>query len=310
MAQYVTDPTTGRLVPAGSLQTRPVQTHSVAPAQPMQRSRLDGWQRRERPAAGSTIGYTRFVRIMKVMLPLVAISLIVLVVVYSSAGRENGKVAFTATNVNGLENDRQLVSPKLTGTDGRGQPFTVTAKGATQAPGKARKLSIDEVTADITMQDKSWIQVGAVHGLLDVEGKTLDLNKSINIYSDKGYECHTEKARYDFGTGTLTGEDSINCQGPMGLFTAQRFEGLRAPGVLRFMGGVSTTYTPSQREGRAAKEAETNPEGVAEAVPDNFDAEGTTVLGGPSPSTAPPSAPLTPQQTTAPVPPKPKPATP
>lgn len=306
MAQYVTDPTTGRLVPAGSAAV-PTTTHSVTiPAQPMPRSRLDGWQQRTRPAAGSTLGYTRFVRIMKVMLPLVAISLIFLVVVYSSFRDDNKVITIDSTPMGSLENDRQLVNPKLTGTDGRGQPFTVTAKGATQAPGKTRKLSIDEVTADITMQDKSWVQVGAVHGLLDVEGKTLDLNKSINIYSDKGYECHTEKARYDFGSGTLTGEDAISCQGPMGLFTAKRFEGLRDPGVLRFMGGVSTTYTPSQREGRAAKEAETNPEGVAEAVPDNFDAEGTTILGGAAPEGTPPASP-TPQQALAPVPPKPKP---
>lgn len=302
MAQYVTDPTTGRLVPAGSIAT---STHSVAPVQPMLRSRLDGWQQRARPAAGSTLGYTRFVRIMKVMLPLVATSLVFLVVVYSSF-REENKVTLDTTTMGQVDKDRQLVNPKLTGTDGRGQPFTVTAKGATQAPGKTRKLSIDDVTADITMQDKSWIQVGAVHGILDVEGKTLDLNRSINIYSDKGYECHTEKARYDFGSGTLTGEDAISCQGPMGLFTAKRFEGLRDPGILRFMGGVSTTYTPSQREGRAAQEAESNPEGVAEAIPDNFDAEGTTVLGGPGASPTPSDAP-SPQQTVAPVPPKPKP---
>ncbi|MBP6014496.1 MAG: LPS export ABC transporter periplasmic protein LptC [Alphaproteobacteria bacterium] len=303
MAQFVVDPKTGRLVPAGG-----VTTQAAAAAPP--RSRLDGWEQRVRPAAGSTLGYTRFVRIMKVMLPLVAISLVVLVVVYSSF-RENNKIQLGTTQIGDLQNDRQLVNPKLTGTDGRGQPFTVTAKGATQEPGKTRKLSIDDVTADITMQDKSWVQVGAVHGLLDVEGKTLDLNKSINIYSDKGYECHTEKARYDFGSGLLKGEDPISCQGPMGLFSAKRFEGLRDPGVLRFMGGVSTTYQPSQREGKAAKEAETNPEGAAEPVPDNFDAEGTTILGGPSPDAAVPPAAPSPQQTlAAPVTPKPKPTTP
>jgi lipopolysaccharide export system protein LptC len=194
---------------------------------PAPRTRLDQWQNRARPDAGTTVGYTRFVRIMKVMLPLIACSLIVLVVVYSSKGRE-AKVKIVAQDIGSVDKDRQLVSPKLTGTDGRGQPFTVTAKGATQAPGKARRLTIDEVTADITMQDKSWVQVGAVKGELDVEGKTLDLTNSINIYSDQGYECHTEAARYDFGTGLLKGDAPIKCQGPMGLFTAKKFEGLRA----------------------------------------------------------------------------------
>jgi lipopolysaccharide export system protein LptC len=237
---------------------------------PAPRTRLDQWQNRTRPDAGTTLGYSRFVRIMKVMLPLIASSLIVLVVVYSSGGRDAGrKIAIEGQRIDDITNDRQLVSPKLTGTDGRGQPFTVTAKGATQAPGKARRMTIDEVTADITMQDKSWVQVGAIKGELDVEGKTLDLTNSINIYSDQGYECHTEAARYDFGSGLLKGDAPIKCQGPMGLFTAKKFEGLRDPRVLRFMGGVQTTYVPTARTGEAAVAAETNPEGIAEALPDD-----------------------------------------
>ena len=258
----------------------------------VQRTRLDQWQNRSRPDAGTTLGYSRFVRIMKVMLPLVACSLIVLVVVYSSSGREVGIVRFEGKATGAVDNDRQLVNPKLTGTDGRGQPFTVTAKGATQAPGKARRMTIDEVTADITMQDKSWVQVGAIKGELDVERKTLDLTNSINIYSDQGYECHTEAARYDFGSGLLKGDAPIKCQGPMGLFTAQKFEGLRDPRVLRFMGGVQTTYTPAARTGEAATAAETNPEGIAEALPDDaaYVPPPATV---PAPSATAPQAPRT-----------------
>lgn len=234
------------------------------------RSRLDSWEMRARQRADSTVGYSRFVRIMKVMLPIIAFSLIVLVVVYSSSGREpNSTVAYGGIEVSEVSQDRALVNPKLTGTDGRGQPFTVTAKGASLAPGKARRMTIDEVKADITMQDRSWVQVGAVQGVLDVEGKTLDLAQTINIYSDRGYECHTDTARYDFGSGILKGENPIRCQGPLGVITAQKFEGLRDPGILKFMGGVSTNYFPAARQGEAAEAAVSNPEGIAEAVPED-----------------------------------------
>jgi lipopolysaccharide export system protein LptC len=265
------------------------------------RARFDSWENRERPRVGDVLGYSRFVRIMKVMLPLVAISLIVLVVIYSTTGGDRNKVAFTMGTLDAVDKDRQLVNPKLTGTDGRGQPFTVTAKGATQAPGKARRLTIDEVTADITMQDKSWVQVGAIKGELDVEGKTLDLSNSINIFSDKGYECHTTSARYDFGLGLLKGEKPISCQGPLGLITGQKFEGLRDPGILRFTGGVSTTYFPTAREGTAKGAGETNPEGIAEAVGDEF-------VTNPDEAFIPPAAP-TPSKP-APLQPKPKPVNP
>jgi lipopolysaccharide export system protein LptC len=265
MARYVNDPKTGRLVPS-----------EAAAGAPAQRSRMDNWAFRDRPSAEATVGYSRFVRIMKVMLPLVAFSLIVLVVVYSTMRRDNATIQITATDLKGLTNDKQLVKPKLTGTDGRGQPFTVTADAATAAPGKARNLIFQSVTADVTMQDKSWFQVDAKKGLLDGEAKTLDLTETINIYSDKGYECHTASARYDFGLGLLKGDFPIRCQGPLGIITGKKFEGLRDPGIMRFTGGVTTTYFPAAREGLAAQAAETNPEGIAEALPD--EGGGVTVL--------------------------------
>jgi lipopolysaccharide export system protein LptC len=291
MAQFVNDPRSGQLVQATAA------GGAIAP-----RTRLERWQQRERPRVDATLGYSRFVRIMKVALPIVAFSLIVLVVLYSATGREGGNVAIQFETLSSVDKDRQLVKPKLTGTDGRGQPFTVTANGATQAPGKTRKLSIDDVTADITLQDRSWVSVGAVHGLLDVEGKTLDLTQTINIYSDRGYECHTESARYDFGKGLLKGEKPINCQGPMGLISGQKFEGLRDPGIMRFTGGVSTTYFPTPREGIAKDAAQTNPEGIAEPVPDES-AGGSVVAVEATPLPPPPGGP-------APIQPRPKPPTP
>jgi len=275
MAQFVQDPRTGRLVPAAQ------PAHAGAPAGA--RRPLDGWERRARPSVDGVVGYSRFVRIMKIMLPLVAFSLIVLVVIYSATGGERNSVQITAQSMGAIDKDRQLVAPKLTGTDGRGQPFTVTAKGATQVPGKARRMVFDNVVADVTMQDKSWVQVDAKVGNLDVEAKTLDLTNSINIFSDKGYECHTASARYDFGLGLLKGEQPISCQGPLGLISAKKFEGLREPGIMRFTGGVSTTYFPATREGVARDAAETNPEGIAEAVPDE------TVAASPDAPTTPPN---------------------
>lgn len=257
MARYIQDPATGRLVPA---------------PEPAPRSRLDRWETRARQRADATAGYSRFVRIMKVMLPVIALSLVAMVILYSANGRDGETIRITTTQLKDITADRALLAPKLVGTDGRGQPFTVTAKGASVEPGKARLMTIDDVKADITMQDKSWLQVGATEGVLDVEGKTLDLKRTINIYSDRGYECHTEQARYDFGSGVLKGDKPIKCQGPLGVIAARRFEGMKDPGILKFSGGVSTNYFPAARQGEAADAASTNPEGIAEAVGDDEDA--------------------------------------
>jgi lipopolysaccharide export system protein LptC len=213
------------------------------------------WRERRRPVAGSTSGYSRFVRIMKITLPLVAFSLVVMVVLYSTIGRDTQNFKITLEQRGGGSDDHQLVAPRLTGTDGKGQPFTVTAKAATQAPGKSQKMNFENVVGDITMQDKSWLALEATRGMMDGEAKTLDLYDTINIFTDKGYECHTNSARYDFGAGVLQGQHDINCQGPLGIITAKSFEGLKDPGRMTFLGGVTTTIYPSPRDDAAKREA-------------------------------------------------------
>jgi lipopolysaccharide export system protein LptC len=193
---------------------------------------------------------------MKLTLPLIAFSLIAVVVVYSSFGG-GGVVSKIPMErrPGGAADDRQLVAPRLTGTDGKGQPFTVTAKTATQAPGKSQKMNFETVVGDITMHDKGWLAIKAARGLMDGEAKTLDLYDTIDIFTDKGYECHTNTARYDFGAGVLQGAHPINCQGPLGIITAKSFEGLKETGHMTFLGGVTTTIFPAPRDADAAREA-------------------------------------------------------
>lgn len=254
---------------------------------------LRNWRDQRRPGAGATQRYSRFVRIMKVTLPLIAFSLVVLVVVYSMLGRDTQNFKITLERRSGSADDRQLVAPRLTGTDGKGQPFTVTAKSATQAPGKSQKMSFDSVVGDITMQDKSWLALEATRGLMDGEAKTLDLYDTINIFTDKGYECHTNAARYDFGVGVLRGDHAINCQGPLGLITGQSFEGLRDPGRMMFSGGVSTTIFPAPRDAAAAREA-ADPASAGNIVPSDapIAPEATTPAPAtPSTAASPPASP-------------------
>jgi lipopolysaccharide export system protein LptC len=254
------------------------------------------WRDRQRPVAGSTQSYTQFVRIMKITLPLVAFSLIVLVVLYSAFGRDSQNFKIQLEQRVGGGDDHQLVAPKLTGTDGKGQPFTVTAKAATQAPGKSQRMNFETVVGDITLQDKSWLALEATRGMMDGDAKTLDLYDTINIFTDKGYECHTNSARYDFGAGVLQGQHDINCQGPLGIITARAFEGLKDPGRITFLGGVQTTIYPAPRDDAAKREA---------ADPNS---DGNTTQSD-APIAPQPSTSTTPAPTAGTAPPAPRPGT-
>jgi lipopolysaccharide export system protein LptC len=225
----------------------------------------DGWNARRVDAQDVAV-YSRFVGLMKIILPSVAALLIALVLLYSAIGGNNDKVALTYEKLEAQKDDMQLVKPKLTGTDGRGQPFTVTARAAKQEFGKVQRLTFFEVTGDITLEDKSWMAVEAQQGLLDADAKRMTMTGPINIYSDRGYECHTDGAIYDMASGVLSGARPVNCQGPLGLIQANGFEGLRKAGQMKFTGGVKTQFFPPPRNAKAAAQAAAAKEAEAKAA--------------------------------------------
>jgi hypothetical protein len=186
-------------------------------------------------------------------------------------------------------------------------------------------MNFENVVGDITMQDKSWLALEATRGLMDGEAKTLDLYDTINIFTDKGYECHTVTARYDFGAGVLQGSNPINCQGPLGIITAKSFEGLKEAGRMTFLGGVTTTIYPASRDdaakreaadpnsaGNAQSDAPIAPDATAPAVPAPALPGASVPAPTPAPvSPAPPSTAATPSDLRPSVPlPTPKPTLP
>lgn len=230
----------------------------IAPPDALRR-RVSDWGQRRAIDSGRVESYSRMVGILKMALPAVALFLVAAVLLYSFLGQSGETMQLTYERMSGeVADDMMLVKPKLTGTDGRNQPFTVTAASARQdlakEPGKIQKLAFTSVVGDIVLADKSWIALESRQGQLDGEAKRLDMTGGLNIYSDRGYECRTEAAVYNIAKGVLSGSKPIECHGPMGLIKANGFEGTKTSGQMKFTGGVWTQfYPPGQSEKKAAK---------------------------------------------------------
>jgi len=63
----------------------------------------------------------------------------------------------------------------------------------------------------------------APRGLLDAEARQLELRGAISVFTDEGYELHTDLAHFDLAKGIVTGSHKVNGQGPAGTFVADRF---------------------------------------------------------------------------------------
>jgi lipopolysaccharide export system protein LptC len=198
-----------------------------------------GWAAGKRVSAAEVQRYSRFVIIMKRALPLAALALLSVVVAYSLVPRQpdQAKLAITFRQLGILNNDLAMIDPRLTGVDSDGNPFVVTAAKAVQYAHNPNRAVLQNVEADLTLKDGTWLNTTAPRGLLDIQhpknvhcAKTkcpadqmLDMSGPVAMYSDNGYEAHTTFAHIDMGKGFVRGNRYIRGQGPLGTFSADKF---------------------------------------------------------------------------------------
>jgi lipopolysaccharide export system protein LptC len=182
------------------------------------------WTARTRDTAMNALRYSRFVTVMKRVLPIAASVLILAIIAYSLVPRQSDKLKLTSETVGTLANDLAMIKPRLTGTDKKGHPFVITADMAIQDAANRKRATLKNVQADLTMDNDRWMNATAVRGFIDMDKGTLKLDGGIAVFSDDGYEIHTARADVDLKKGTMHGPSAVNGHGPSGSFRSDTFE--------------------------------------------------------------------------------------
>jgi len=204
------------------------------------------WTARARGTAMDAIRYSQFVALMKRALPIAAAALVAAVLVYAFLPRPSDKITVTAQKMD-VENDLTMIKPKLTGADNDGNPFVITAEKAMQDPKYLHRAQLIKIEADMTMKDGRWLNANAAVGFFDMDSGALRLNGGISMYSDSGYELHTERLDGDMKKGLFHGPGLVTGHGPFGSLRANRFEYDRLKQQLHLLDGVQTNFNVPRR---------------------------------------------------------------
>lgn len=176
------------------------------------------------PARRHSLGYSRFVLSMRIALPAAAVALLLVVSLWSHINP--GEIRFSIPKVvvkpDDLENLR-MESPRYVGLDERDQPFTITARLASQSAGGGALTELAEPKGDIALASGSWIAMEAQRGLYDRHTETLDLDGGVAVFQDRGYQLHTDRARFLFRPGNAVGDAPVQGQGPDSELTGEGF---------------------------------------------------------------------------------------
>jgi lipopolysaccharide export system protein LptC len=192
----------------------------------------------------SAASYSRVVRALKLLLPLSALMLVAAAVLFVMFYDADDTLTLSFTSVEHLDNDLRMVNPRFRGMDNERRPFLVTATSAIQDVRDPRNVTLENLQADMALSETSWVGLSADSGHLDSEEQTLELEGNISVFTDAGYEFHTQRALVQLEEQRVTSNTEVTGQGPLGTMRADGFVAEEAGDRLRFTGNVRMRIYP------------------------------------------------------------------
>lgn len=166
------------------------------------------------------LSYSRTVRLLKIVLPATGLALVLLLLVWPNLSSNGDQFRLEPISDATLENaELRMVNPRFMSLDTKNRPFNISATAARQQEGGQNTVIFQGISADMTMDDETWLALMSSDGSFNRETNILMLSGQVNIFHDQGYEISTSQARIDLNTNTIIGDQPVSGNGPLGLFT-------------------------------------------------------------------------------------------
>lgn len=184
------------------------------------------------------------IRLVKFVLPVVALVFLALMIAWPRLFQEESKFELTYSEISAEKDDLRMSSPRFTGMSADNRPYRVIADAAIQDLNDHDLVRLQNLQADIAMTDGSWLSLNAKGGLMHNGLQTLQLDGQIEVYSELGYAFYTESALIDLNVGSMSADQPVRLQGPMGHLRARTMRASERGSNLHFAGDVKVVIFP------------------------------------------------------------------
>ncbi len=194
------------------------------------------------------LGYSRFVKTMRLVLPLIAIILISIITILPKMKNQLvviPKEDLVSQNSNDI-GENELLNPNFETIDSNQNPVQVTADRALQNQKNPNLLKLDSPKANLKTKDGSNIQINALNGAYEQETEKLFLQNNVIIKHESGYQLNAEELRIDMKTRQAFSDKNVTIDGPAASIESVGLQGSMDDGVLTFKGPAKLVLKPSQ----------------------------------------------------------------
>lgn len=228
------------------------------PAGRTNRGSLDSLTIRRRTTGEDAVSRARFMRRMRIALPILALILIATFLVNTRQDGVDDAFLEDFADLEATPQNLKTAKPHFTGVDARGNPYEITAEAAVQQSGAGKIVDLESPRAVTSAADERSV-VAAKAGAFDADTKLLELREGVTFEHSVGganFVLKTPAATYAIDDRTVVSDKGVDGEGSDGeRLKADRMTADDKDGKLVFEGNVSMRIFPRRTEEPAAPES-------------------------------------------------------
>jgi lipopolysaccharide export system protein LptC len=195
-------------------------------------------------------GYTWFVRITKLLLPIAAIVIVGIVIARLSTDPQEQNITELPKKDQTAAGNIELEKARYEGVDAEGRSYTLSAESASRAVDDPNTVLLDKPQADVTLANGQWIAAHATKGTYNTEASVISLSGGVNIFHDSGYEMITPAVDINLKTQEAETKGTVSLRGPEGKLTAVSMKIEQGGNMIIFTGPAKALINIKSRGAR------------------------------------------------------------
>ncbi len=185
------------------------------------------------PVAASH-NYSKVVGILRLVLPLLALTIVVVVMAWPKMDRIPERMA--EDNASRKAGGNELVNPRFESQDKEGQPYVVTAARAEQSNADKDVVLLDKPHGHAILKNADVIDLTSDEGAYRQKAQRLMLKGTVTLNHVDGYVVYTDRLMVDMAAEKAWTDTDVRGSGPAGTLQAKGMQADIASGVLIFTG--------------------------------------------------------------------------
>ncbi len=163
-------------------------------------------------------GYTKFVRVMRLALPIAAAVVILVVFLRMGGTEETIQAVDVRPTTPEIEKEdvarNELVNPKFVSVDHKNQPFEIVAQSAVQGDGDKDIILLDQPVGVMTLSGGAGVKMSSVRGTYQQEAEQFFLEGDVLLEHSDGYRLESTEAHIDMDKNLAWSEQDVVASGP------------------------------------------------------------------------------------------------